>query len=363
VQPADQHPFASAVLDAAESAGVPRYPNSNGAMMEADAGCAPIEETVYWGRRRSISNSYIDPALMRDNLTVLTNATVTRVLVEGKRATAVQCQLDGKWLTLRANREIILSLGAINTPKVLMLSGIGDAAQLRPLGLPVLHELPGVGRNLHDHVAVGCVWETEDRTLPPIPRSQTAIFWKTDTALDAPNAYAYARRGPAITPENAASFAPPPNTWSFMVGMRLASRGSVQLTGIDFDAPPRIDNGYLTDCRDLDQLIAAVATVREIGHAAALGSFVKREVAPGALDEASLREFLRRGLGTFWHQSGTAKMGRDSMSVVDGRLRVHGVEGLRIADASILPRVTTGNTMAPCVVIGEQVARFLAETD
>jgi choline dehydrogenase len=204
--------------------------------------------------------------------------------------------------------------------------------------------------------------ETEDRSLPPIPRSQTAIFWKTDPALEAPNAYAYARRGPAITPENATFFAPPPNTWSFMVGMRLSSRGSVQLTGTDLAAPPRIDNGYLTDSRDLDQLITAVARVREIGNAAALRPFVKREVAPGALDDASLREFLRRGLGTFWHQSGTAKIGRDSMSVVDGRLRVHGVEGLRVADASILPRVTTGNTMAPCVVIGEQVARFLAET-
>jgi choline dehydrogenase len=356
---ANPHPFAFAVLEAAQSAGIPRYPNANGAMMEADSGCSLVEETVCDGRRRSIFRSYLHPLLTRENLTVLTDATVTRVKFEGSVAISVECRHEGQILTLRATREIVLSLGAINTPKVLMLSGIGNGAELRALGLPVLHDRPGVGQNLHDHIALGCVWETNDQTLPPIPRSQSAIFWKTDSALDAPNFYAYARRGAAITPENAAMYAVPNGTWSFMVGMRSASRGSVHLTGSGATAPIRINTGFLSDPRDLDNLVEGLARVREIGNAAALGAFAKREVVPGLIDVQSWRAFLRRGVGTFWHQCGTARMGLDAMAVVDGRLRVHGIDSLRVADASIMPRVTTGNTMAPCVVIGEQVARFM----
>jgi len=146
-----------------------------------------------------------------------------------------------------------------------------------------------------------------------------------------------------------------------MVGMRPKSRGTIHLTGADPADPIRIDANYLGDPQDLRDLVAGLSMAREIGNSTALRPFTGREVAPGSLGAAELERFFRDGLGTFWHQSGTAKMGRDAMSVVDGQLRVYGVDGLRIADASIMPRVTTGNTMAPCVVIGEQAAALLRQ--
>lgn len=360
VQPApDPHPFSLALLEGAQSAGLQRFANANGQMMEAAGGCALVDETVRGGRRRSIFRSYLHPLMDRPNITVLTGALAARIIFDRRRATGVEFRYRRKAVRVKASREIILSLGAIHTPKLLMLSGIGDEADLRKVGIPVVQALPGVGRNLHDHVAFGCIWEDRDRTLPSVPRSQTACFWKTDTALDAPNFYCYARRGADVTPENADRFNLPADVWSLVVGMRPRSRGSVVLTGADPFDPVKIDAGYLSNPRDLKDLAIGVRFAREIGNSAALRPFTGREVAPGALGGSELERFFRYGLGTFWHQSGTAKMGRDAMSVVDGKLKVYGVEGLRIADASILPRVTTGNTMAPCVVVGEQAAAFL----
>jgi choline dehydrogenase len=240
-----------------------------------------------------------------------------------------------------------------------MQSGIGDEAELRRVDIPVLQALPGVGRNLHDHVAFGCVWENTDKALPGVPRSQTACFWKTDAGREAPNFFTYAKQGPFATPENAVRFNPPAASWSLAVGMRPKSRGTIHLTGSDPADPIRIDANYLGDSQDMKDLGAGLSMAREIGNSAALRPFTGREVAPGPLNVAELERFFRDGLGTFWHQSCTAKLGRDAMSVVDGKLKVYGVDGLRIADASIMPRVTTGNTMAPCVVIGEQAAALL----
>ena len=260
---------------------------------------------------------------------------------------------------LAASLDVVLSLGAIQTPKLLMQSGVGDEAELGEFHIPVVQKLPGVGRNLHDHVALGCVWEAPENTLPSAPRSQAVCFWKTDPSLDAPNFYTYARPGAAITPENQANFAPPASAWSLSTGMRPVSRGEIHLTGPNASDPVRIEANYLADSSDVKHLILGIERAREIGNAAAFRAYSKREVAPGNLNEADLERFIRNGLVTFWHQCCTAKMGRDAMSVVDGNLKVYGVEGLRVADASILPRVTTGNTMAPCVVIGERAAAIL----
>jgi len=293
------------------------------------------------------------------NITVLTGALATRILFQRRRATGLEFHYHGKTFRAEATREVILSLGAIHTPKLLMQSGIGDEAELKRVDIQALQSLPGVGRNLHDHVAFGCVWENTDKALPNAPRSQTACFWKTDAALDAPNFYAYSHKGPDVTPENAVRYKPPAASWSLAVGMRPKSRGAIHLTGPDPADPVRIDANYLSDPEDLKDLIAGLRIAREIGNSAALRPFTGREIAPGSLNAGELERFFRDGLGTFWHQSCTAKMGRDAMSVVDGKLKVYGVDGLRIADASILPRVTTGNTMAPCVVIGEQAAALL----
>jgi choline dehydrogenase len=297
--------------------------------------------------------------MSQPNLTVLTGALVARIQVDGRRATAVQFRYQGRDHRAEARAEIVLSLGAIHTPKVLMQSGIGDEAELKRAGVPLLQALPAVGRNLHDHVGFGCVWEGTGDGPPRIPRSQTACFWKTSAALEAPNFYAYTHRGPDLTPENAARFKLPPDCWSMVLGMRPKSRGAIHLTGPNVDDPVRIDANYLDDPQDLKDLVTGLEMARDIGNSAALRRFTAREVTPGSHDAGELARFFRDGLGTFWHQCGTAKMGRDETAAVDGKLRVYGVKGLRVADASILPRVTAGNTMAPCVVIGEQAAAFL----
>jgi choline dehydrogenase len=360
VQPAaEPHPFSIALLEGAESVGLERFPNPNGRMMESEGGCAFVDETVCSGRRRSIFRTYVYPLMDQSNLTVLTGALVRRVLFQRGRATGIEFQYRGKVLRVEASHEVILSLGAIHTPKVLMQSGIGYESELTRIGIPILQDLPGVGRGLHDHIAFGCIWEKSEKALPTVPRSQTACFWKTSSALDAPNFYAYSHGGPDTTAENAARFRPPSSSWSLAVGMRPTSRGIIHLTGPDPDDPVRIEANYLDDPHDLKDLISGANLAREIGNSAALRPFTKREIAPGSLNGAELERYFRDGLGTFWHQSCTAKMGRDEMSVVDGELKVYGVDRLRIADASILPRVSTGNTMAPCVVIGEQVAALL----
>jgi choline dehydrogenase len=357
--PADLYPFSVALLEGAESLGLQRFPNSNGRMMEAAGGCAFIDETVRDGKRQSIFRSYVYPLMAQPNITVLTGALVTRIRFDRRRATGVDFHYEGKPLRAEAAREVILSLGAINTPKLLMQSGIGDEAELKRVNVPVLQALPGVGRNLHDHVAFGCVWENAGNPSPKIPRSQTSCFWKTRAALEAPNFYVYSHGGPDFTPENAARFRPPAACWSLSGGMRPNSRGAVRLTGSDPADPVSIDANYLGDTQDLKDLIAGLSMAREIGNSSALRPFTGREVAPGSMSAAELEQFFRDGIGTHWHQSGTAKMGRDAMSVVDPRLKVYGVDGLRVADASIMPRVTTGNTMAPCIIIGERAAAIL----
>jgi choline dehydrogenase len=361
VQPAaDLEPFSFAVLNAAESIGLPRFPNANGHMMEESAGCAIVDETVFEGQRKSIYRSYLYPVMNRPNVRVLTGALACKVLFEGKTAVGVEFLYNGQLHQVRAAQEVILSTGAVQTPKLLMQSGIGDPEELNRFGIPVVQSLRGVGRNLHDHIAFGALWEVAGVPPAPVPRGKTACFWKSDPSVDAPDFYAYSRRGASLSAENVKRFgAPPADVWSLVIGMRPASRGSIHLTGANASDPVRVNPAYLERPQDLKSLAAGLETARAIGNAPALAGFRGQESLPGTLSDCDLVEFFRNDLTTFWHQSCTAKMGRDEMSVVDSKLKVYGIEGLRIADASILPRVTTGNTMAPCVVIGERAAELL----
>jgi choline dehydrogenase len=356
-------PFSLALLDAAESVGLPRFPNPNGQMMEEPAGCAVVDETVFEGHRRSIYRSYLYPVMNQPNVTVLTGALASRVLFEGKKAAGLEFLYNGQLRQVRAAQEVIVSTGAIQTPKLLMQSGIGDPEELSRFGIPVVQALRGVGRNLHDHVLFSAIWEAAGNPPAPVPRSKTACFWKSDPALDAPDFYAYSRRGASFNEENVKRFgAPPGDVWSLVIGMRPASRGSVHLTGPNPWDTVKVNAAYLENPEDLKSLAEGLKTARAIGNAPALAEFRGQESLPGNICESDLVEFFRNDLTTYWHQSCTAKMGRDEMSVVDSKLKVYGTDGLRIADASILPRVTTGNTMAPCVVIGERAAMLLGAT-
>jgi len=298
----------------------------------------------------------------RPNLTVLTHALVTKLTFEGKRATGVEIAFDGKIQRITAGLEVVLSLGAMHTPKVLMLSGVGDQAELQHLGIPVVQHLPGVGQNFQDHFAVGCMWEYQEPLAPRNNGGEATFFWKSNPGLDTPDLQTCQVEVPLCSAETGAKFNPPAASWTLYGGVvRPKSRGQIRLTGPNPDDPIQIEANTLSQPDDLKAAVACVELCREIGNSAALRPFTKREVMPGNLRGAALEDFIRDAASTYHHQTCTAKMGRDSMSVVDGQLKVYGIENLRIADGSIMPRVTTGNTMAPCIIIGERAAEILRE--
>jgi choline dehydrogenase-like flavoprotein len=331
VEPAPNHNLtAPAILEGARSIGIPTFENQNGRMMEGEGGASIIDLLARSGTRQSVFRSYVFPWMDRPNLTVLPHALVTRITFEGKRATGVEISYNGGAHRIRAWIDVVLSLGAIQTPKVLMQSGIGDQGELRRFGIPVVQHLPGVGRNFQDHTRLGCVWEYSEVVAP------------------------------LASPENAATFGLPASGWTFFGSVvRPKSRGRIALTGPNPLDPVQIDANFLSHPDDLKAAIACVELSREIGNSVPLRQFIKREVMPGNLKGTELENFIRDAVMSYFHETCTAKMGRDAMSVVDGNLKVYGVDNLRIADGSIMPRVTTGNTMAPCVIIGERAAEVL----
>jgi choline dehydrogenase len=361
VQPApDPNPIAPAMVEGARSIGMSAFDSNNGHLMEGDGGASVTDLRVRDGKRLSVFRTYAFPYMDRPNLTVLTQALVTKLTLEGKRTTGVEIAFERKIQRITAGLEVVLSLGAIHTPKVLMLSGIGDEAELRRLGLPVIQHLPGVGQNFQDHFGIGCVWEYQQPLAPRNNGGEATFFWKSNLGLDTPDLQTCQAEVPVCSAETGAKFNPSPASWSLFGGLvRPNSRGQIRLTGPNPDDPIQIEANTLSHPDDLKAAVACVELCREIGNSAALRPFTKREVMPGNLTGAALEDFIRDAASTYHHQTCTAKMGRDSVSVVDGQLKVYGIENLRIADGSIMPRVTTGNTMAPCVIIGERVAEML----
>jgi choline dehydrogenase-like flavoprotein len=361
VQPApDPNPIAPAMVVGARSIGIPTFENNNGRMMEGGGGASLIDLRVQDGRRLSVFRTYTYPLMDRPNLTVLTNAFVTRVTLDGNRATGVEIVHDGKTQRLGARSEVVLSLGAMHTPKVLMLSGIGDQAELRRLGIPLVQHLPGVGQNFQDHFAIGCVWEYQQALPPRNNAGEATYFWKSNSSLETPDLQVCQVEVPLCSPETAAEFSPPPHSWTLYGGVvRPQSRGRIRLTGTNVHDPIEIEANTLSHPDDLRAAIACVEICREVGNSLPLRPYTKREVMPGNLQGVALEDFIRDAASTYHHQTCTAKMGRDAMSVVDAQLRVYGIGNLRIADGSIMPRVTTGNTMAPCIVIGERAGEML----
>ena len=361
VQPApNPNPTATAMVEAASSIGIPAFADQNGAMMEANAGTALSNVRIRDGKRLSVFRSYVYPWMDRSNLTVLTGTLVTKVLFDGRRATGVEVIRDGKVEHVRAGSEVVLSLGAIQTPKILMQSGIGDAKQLRSFGIGVVQHLPGVGANLQEHVLLGgCVWEYARQDQFRGSCGEATFFAKSDPALATPDLQAFISDGSVLSPE-LSSHAPTSPAWSIGPGLvRPQSRGQVRLTGSQPTDPLDIDLNVLSQCVDVRAAMECVRLCRAVGNARAFRSLTKREVYPGPLGDVELEAFVRNAALPFWHYTCTAKMGRDDMSVVDGNLRVYGIDGLRIADGSIIPNVTTGNTMAPCVIIGERAAEII----
>jgi len=361
VQPAPgPNPVAPAMLEGARSVGIPTFQSPNGLMMEGIGGASIADLRVRDGMRQSVFRSYAFPYMDRPNLTVLCHALVTRLIMSGKQASGVEMVRDGKVQRIAAGVEVILSLGAMHTPKVLMLSGIGDQTDLQRLGIPVVQHLPGVGENFQDHVGFGCVWEYVQPLPPRNNMGEAMFFWKSDPDLDTPDLFTCQGEVPICSAETAAQFSPPAASWTLFAGLaRPKSKGRIRLTGANPQSSIEIEANTLAHPDDMKAAIACVELCREIGNSGPLSPFVKREVMPGNLKGAALENFIRDAASSYWHQTCTAKMGHDAMSVVDGSLKVHGIDHLRIADGSIMPRVTTGNTMAPCVIIGERAGEIL----
>ena len=297
----------------------------------------------------------------RPNLTLLIGAEVQQLVMGGSRVKGVSFIREGRLHTVNATQRVVLCAGAINTPKILMLSGIGDEAELKRHGIKVAARLPGVGRNFQDHVLVaGCVWEYKSALPPANNVAEATFFWKSDSALASPDLQPFQIEVPYASEVTGAKYNPPAGAWSIAPGLvSPKSRGRVALASANPTDKALVDGGFLRHPDDVKALLRGIELCREIGNSPAMKDFVRREVMPGPLKLQAMADFLRNAAGTYFHESCTCRMGRDEMAVVDGRLSVRGVQGLSIADASVMPRVSTGNTMAPTVVIGERMADIL----
>ena len=338
------------------------YWDYNGARQENGAGLLQFHMRDD-GSRANPTTAYLDPARTRPNLTVLTGAEATRVLLTGTRATGVEYVQDGATHTTRAEREVVLCAGTFFSPKLLLQSGIGPAAELRALGIAVVADLPGVGKNLQDHMQLSAVYRSKVDHPQPTLLTGNILFMKTRPGMSAAAPDLQLNFTPAV-PKPLAPFLPDfggPACIFLAILTQPFSIGEVTLRSADPAAAPRINPNYLQQEADVQVFRSAMKLIREMAGTKAFAGINGGELAPGAAD---LDGFIRSQSSTLWHPAGTCKIGRDALAVVDPDLRVYGVDGLRVADGSVMPTVTTGNTVAACFVIGEKAADLiLASTD
>lgn len=356
--PVAPNPLATAFIEGAREVGLPVMPDIN---VAEPLGAGYFNMTIKDGRRFSVADAYLKPALARPNLTVITHAETDRVLFEGTRCVGVEYRQNGQVQRAMAHSEVVLSAGVIGSPRILLLSGVGPEDELRALNIPVVAPLSGVGRNLQDHPLLGgLVYECRGE-LPPLRNNgaESTLWWKSDSRLIGPDIQPVFIEFPLATPE-LASRLPSSNCYTISPSVvRPASRGSVTLTSADPTVAPLIDVNFLSRDADINAMLAAVTLCREIGNASAFAPFRAREVMPGTLGRSEMIDFIRNAVSTYFHPTSTCAMGHAPDSVVDHELKVHGLEGLRIADASIMPNVTSGNTNAPSVMIGEKAADLI----
>ncbi|CAG9177997.1 Alcohol dehydrogenase [acceptor] [Cupriavidus laharis] len=381
------NPFGQHFIDAAQQAGYARNDDFNG---EEQEGVGWYQVTQHEGERWNAARAYLHGGNARDKacnggragLHVLTGMQVLRIVFEGRHAVGVLAVRNGRQHLLRARHDVILSAGTFGSPQLLMASGVGPAAHLRELGIPVVHDLPGVGGNLQDHLDIILQKRLAAPELFGLSLggalhllSEMLRYRRERAGMMSSN---FAEAGAFI--RSRPDLAEPDLQLHFVVGMaddhmrrirfghgyschvcvlRPRSRGEVRLASPDMRRPPRIDPGYLSDARDLDDMVAGVKIVRRIFAQPQLACFGGRELYSAHLradgsDDAAVREMIRERADTIYHPVGTCRMGMDALAVVDPQLRVRGVEGLRVVDASIMPTLVGGNTNAPAIMIGER---------
>ena len=380
-----QRPITDAWVAAAQAAGYKFNPDYNGADQE---GVGFFQLTSRNGRRCSAAVAYLNPVKSRENLQIITHAQVEKVVIEGKRATAVTyTDRSGALQTVKARKEIILSGGAINSPQILMLSGIGEAAQLSENGIEVIHDLPGVGKNLQDHLQARLVYKCNEPTLNnevstlwgqariglkylmfrsgpmTMAASLATGFLKTREDVETPDIQFHVQ---PLSAENPGKGADKFAAFTMSVcQLRPESKGEIRLQSSDPKAYPKIIPNYLSTETDCRTIVAGVNIARTIARHAPLTSKISEEYRPKESlpmdDYEATLDWARNNTASIYHPTGTCKMGDGKDAVVDARLRVHGIAGLRVADCAIMPEIVSGNTNAPAIMIGEKASDLILE--
>lgn len=383
------HPLTKRYLAAANQAGLPLNPDFNGASQE---GVGVYQITTRNGRRMSAARAFLRPAMKRKNVRVEINALATKILFEGKRAVGVEYLQNGATKTARAGREIILSGGSVNSPQLLQLSGIGPSALLGALGIPVVHANENVGANLQDHVGINYTFKGRLPTLNQILRpwwgkllvgmqyvflrsgplslsmNNAGGFFRTDPAAARPNMQLYFQAFSTVIPKSGERPILTPDPWpGFSIGLsncRPSSRGEIMIRSANpRDYPKIVANAFSTEA-DVVEMLAAVKFVRKIASMPAIAKIIEEEVLPGpsiTSDPDLIQDFRKRS-GTVYHPVSTCRMGPDAAhAVVDPRLKVHGIQALRVIDASIFPDNITGNTNAAAIMTGWKGAELVLE--
>src|ERR1700731_4700130 len=363
-RPKDPHPTAPAFIDAARQMGMPILDDVNGPMRP---GAGYINMNIAAdGTRVSAARAFLHPALSRPNLTLLLNTQVVKLNFKGTRCVGVKLMTDGAVKDIAVAKEVILAAGSINSPKLLMLSGVGEAKALGRLGIDVIENLPGVGNNLQDHVLASGVVFTYKGKMPDRPTDSNAVEAEaylssvpsgdTDISL-------VLHQLPAVTPEVASRFGAPPSD-SFTIAPALVqptSKGSVRLASGNFRDAAVIDGNYLGTDHDFEALVRAIQAARDLGNQHAFDGGRESKPIPGPKEGAEkIRELARLASASFGHAVGTCKMGVDNLAVVDPELRVRGILGLRVADASVMPQIITGpGTNASTHMIAGRAAKLI----
>lgn len=375
------HSLSKAFVQACQEYGMPYSADFNGA---EQAGAGLYQVTNRGGWRCSAATAYLRDVRRRPNLEIRTGVLVHRVVFEKQRASGVEGMSGSERLSARAEREVVLSAGAINSPKLLMLSGVGPAAQLASVGIKPLVDLPGVGQNLHDHLDIFMMYNVKDiesydaykrahrQVLAALqyafyrngPISATVVeagaFWPTDTSRPETDVQFHFLAGTGIEAVVGASSAGNGCTLNAYL-VRPRSRGAVSLRSANPAEPPHIDPNFLAERFDLDSTVDAVRMGQEIMAQPAIARYVKNEFMPGpeVRTRPAYEAYVRRESRSGYHPVGTCRMGSDDMAVVDPQLKVRGVDGLRVADASIMPTLVSGNTNAPTIMIAEKASDLL----
>jgi choline dehydrogenase len=379
----EPHRASAAFVDAAARLGIARNDDFNGATQE---GVGFLQFAIRNGVRHSAASAFLHPVRSRPNLTLQTGAMAERLLFEGQRVTGLRYTVGGQSREVRAARQVILSGGAINSPQLLMLSGIGPAEQLRALGIPVHHAMAGVGQNLHDHIYAHCLASVDPsfsinrkissnwRMVPDVLRylvnrrglltsaaAQVGMFLRSGQHTVTPDLQVQMRPFSMISKSGMYKAEPAPAVTASCTLLRPHSVGAITLRSARPEDAPAMVANYLTDERDLQPLIEGIRVIRRIFNAEPFKSHFRGELLPGVpfQSDAELTEYLRGNAQSMYHPVGTCRMGTDDGAVVDPQLRVRGLHGLRVVDASIMPRIPSGNTNAPTIMVAEKAADMI----